>query len=52
VSDDSMHIDSRRMLWLASLAAAASVIALLPGRSPGLAIIVFSPESVRTPQAG
>jgi len=34
---------SRRMLWLASLTTAASVIALLPGRSPGFGNDRFFP---------
>jgi len=43
VPDESTHVDSRRMLWLAPLTIAASVVAVLAVREIALRIVHPSP---------
>jgi hypothetical protein len=43
VSDESSHVDSRRMLWLAPLTIAASVVAVLAVREVAVRVVHPSP---------
>jgi hypothetical protein len=43
VSDESTHVDSRRMLWLAPLTIAASVVAVLAVREVAIRVVHPSP---------
>ena len=42
--DDSTHVDSRRMLWLAPLTIAASVVAVLAVREVAIRVVHPAPE--------
>jgi hypothetical protein len=44
VSDESAHVDSRRMLWLAPLTIAASVVAVLAVREVAIRVVHPAPE--------
>ena len=43
MSDESSHVDSRRMLWLAPLTIAASVVAVLAVREVAIRVVHPSP---------
>jgi hypothetical protein len=43
VSDESTHVDTRRMLWLAPLTIAASVVAVLVVREVAIRVVHPSP---------
>ena len=44
MSDESRHVDSRRMLWLAPLMTAASVVAVLAVREVAIRVVHPSPR--------
>ena len=44
MSDESAHVDSRRMLWLAPLTIAASVVAVLAVREVAIRVVSSRPR--------